>query len=44
MELQEHASRDALTGLFNRRAGIQFIEDLLQQGETSLLPLFRRRE
>ncbi|MFB1098208.1 GGDEF domain-containing protein [Terribacillus sp. JSM ZJ617] len=32
-ELQEHASRDVLTGLFNRRAGIQFIEDLLQQGK-----------
>lgn len=32
-ELQEHASRDVLTGVFNRRAGIQFIEDLLQQGK-----------
>lgn len=32
-ELQEHASRDALTGAFNRRAGIQYIENLLQQGK-----------
>ncbi|MFJ6412241.1 diguanylate cyclase domain-containing protein [Terribacillus saccharophilus] len=32
-ELQEHASRDVLTGVFNRRAGIQFIEDFLQQGK-----------
>ncbi|MFP7492259.1 sensor domain-containing diguanylate cyclase [Terribacillus saccharophilus] len=32
-ELQEHANRDALTGVFNRRAGIQFIENLIEQGK-----------